>query len=320
MKLGGNRRKPFVVRKTAGYNEKGHPIYFVIGYYATQEEALQVLAEYNTNPYDINRSKFTLQQLYDEWSKNILPTFGSSRQRAFRAAFNFCDSISQMQYKNLRKFHMQQCIDNCGLSRGTQAAIRSLFAKLDEYAYDMDIISKQYSASLTTSDTDVVRKAIPFTNEEIQTLWDNNEEEILFMLYTGMRLSEAATLPTSCIENGFICYGMKTKAGKGRYIPIHSKIAPIVEKRIKNELLIGHGGQPDRNLSYLFEKAMAKYGMTHHPHDCRHTFRSELDRQGANKVCIDLLMGHASKDVGERVYTHKRMEELKAAIELLSYR
>ena len=39
---------------------------------------------------------------------------------------------------------------------------------------------------------------------------------------------------------------------------------------------------------------------------------------GANKVCIDLMMGHKSKEVGERVYTHKTIEELKSAIELIT--
>jgi len=29
-------------------------------------------------------------------------------------------------------------------------------------------------------------------------------------------------------------------------------------------------------------------------------------------------MGHKSKDVGERVYTHKTIDELKAAIELMT--
>ena len=36
-----------------------------------------------------------------------------------------------------------------------------------------------------------------------------------------------------------------------------------------------------------------------------------------NRKCIDLMMGHVSKDVGNRVYNHKTLEELKAAIELM---
>ena len=58
--------------------------------------------------------------------------------------------------------------------------------------------------------------------------------------------------------------------------------------------------------------------MKHTPHECRHTFRSRLDSAGANKVCIDRLMGHKSKGTGERVYTHKNIEELRMNIELIT--
>jgi integrase len=63
---------------------------------------------------------------------------------------------------------------------------------------------------------------------------------------------------------------------------------------------------------------MDRLGMVHTPHECRHTFRSRLDSAGANKVCIDMMMGHKSKEVGERVYTHKTLEELRAALELVT--
>jgi integrase len=64
-----------------------------------------------------------------------------------------------------------------------------------------------------------------------------------------------------------------------------------------------------------FAKTLKAFG--HTPHECRHTFRSWLDNAGANKVCIDRLMGHVSETVGERIYTHKTISDLRKAIELL---
>ena len=64
---------------------------------------------------------------------------------------------------------------------------------------------------------------------------------------------------------------------------------------------------------------LKSFGMSHTTHECRHTFRSKLDSAGANKVAIDRIMGHKSQDVGERIYTHKTIAELKQAIELLHY-
>lgn len=42
-----------------------------------------------------------------------------------------------------------------------------------------------------------------------------------------------------------------------------------------------------------------------------------LIQRGANKVCIDRIMGHSSGNTGEKIYTHKTLEELKEAIELI---
>ena len=45
---------------------------------------------------------------------------------------------------------------------------------------------------------------------------------------------------------------------------------------------------------------------------------TQLDSAGANRKCIDLLMGHVSKDTGNRVYNHKTLDELKATVELIT--
>lgn len=321
VKLSGKRRRPYAVRKTVGYNDKGQPICQCLGYFPSKKEAMLALAEYNFDPYDLNRSQYTFKELFDEWCETVLPKYKTSLQKSLMTAHRYCTELDGIEYRKLRRLQMQNCIDNCGLSASTQTNIRNLFVKLDEYAYEMDIINKQYSQLLTISETAPVRHREPFTNDEIKTLWKHEEEcaVVLFMLYTGMRISETATLSPFHIEGGVIKYGMKTKAGKDRIIPIHPAIKHLVDERMNNELLWGHGTDPSRNVRKTFDKLMAKYGMTHLPHDTRHTFRSELDRKNANKVCIDLLMGHSSGGTGERIYTHKTIEELVATVALVTY-
>lgn len=53
------------------------------------------------------------------------------------------------------------------------------------------------------------------------------------------------------------------------------------------------------------------------PHSWRHTFESLLDSAGANRKCIGMIMGHGSKDTGNRTYNHKNLKELQAAVELV---
>ena len=65
VKLSGNRRNPFVVRKTREFNVKGHAVFDIVGYYPTREAGLIALAEYNKAPYDLTQDKTTLEELYN---------------------------------------------------------------------------------------------------------------------------------------------------------------------------------------------------------------------------------------------------------------
>lgn len=64
-------------------------------------------------------------------------------------------------------------------------------------------------------------------------------------------------------------------------------------------------------------EVMEKIGADKTPHEARHTFETLLDNAKGNRKCIDMLMGHKSKDVGNRVYNHKTIEQLRDTIALL---
>ena len=66
-KLSGKRRRPYIVKKTLGLNEKGHPIIEIVGYAASREEGLELLAQFNRDPWDVGRAKITLQELSNLW-------------------------------------------------------------------------------------------------------------------------------------------------------------------------------------------------------------------------------------------------------------
>lgn len=75
-KLSGKRRRPYIVKKTVGWNEKRQPIYDIIGYAETREAGNIMLAEYNRDPWDVDRAKITLQQLFDLWKEKKAPQAG----------------------------------------------------------------------------------------------------------------------------------------------------------------------------------------------------------------------------------------------------
>ena len=64
VKLSGKRRNPYLVRKTIGWHfdkEKDKQVqdFIIIGYAPTRAEGLQMLADYNKNPFDTKAAKMT---------------------------------------------------------------------------------------------------------------------------------------------------------------------------------------------------------------------------------------------------------------------
>ena len=253
---------------------------------------------------------------------------GEANRASLKSAYNHCAKLGGLKYNQIKSYQMQDCIDGCGKGYSTQGAIKNLWGHLDRFAMELDIIQKQCSDLLTSAPIPETTKQI-FTDDEVQRLWDNQTLEwadsVLFFLYTGFRISEMIGLKTANIDlnAGTMIGGVKTAAGKNRLVPIHSKIQTIVQRRFeqsKSGYLFEYNGKKLNESQYrdVWNELMNTLNMDHTPHECRHTFRSRLDSAGANKVCIDRLMGHKSKGTGERVYTHKNIEELRLNIELIT--
>lgn len=327
VRLSGNRRKPFCARKTIGWNEKGQPVYKAIGYYTNRKEAIIALAEYNRNPYDLDASKITMAELFERWSAITFPKLSKSSVASHKTSFKHASALHNLPYKDIKAHQMQEVIDNCGKGYATQGAIKNFFGQLDDYAFAIDLISKRNSSLIHAAPIEPNNRK-PFTKEEISALWERKNEPYvdtaLIFLYTGFRLSELLEMKPEQVnlEERYFTGGSKTKAGKDRIVPIHSKIFDLVKRRVEQaeEYLISEKGKKLTPLQYYpyWNAVMGKINAEHTPHECRHTFRSRLDSVGANKVCIDLMMGHKSKEVGERVYTHKSIEELREALELVT--
>ena len=77
-KLSGNRRNPYIVRKTVGWDidtetGKRKQQYITIGYAPTRAKGLEMLMDYNKNPYDIEASKITFAEVFERWSAEKFP-------------------------------------------------------------------------------------------------------------------------------------------------------------------------------------------------------------------------------------------------------
>ena len=66
-----------------------------------------------------------------------------------------------------------------------------------------------------------------------------------------------------------------------------------------------------------FIPIMEQLNMNHRPHDARHTFATLMNNADANTTSIKKIIGHSSYLTTEKIYTHKDIEELSKAIDLI---
>lgn len=338
VKLSGKRRSPFEVRVNTRMDERYYPIYDVLGRFPTREEALIALAEYNRTPYNVTDRNMTFSQLYEKFYKNKYEysgkIFSQSSKNCTRAAYGYCSALYDLTYSRLRADDFRGILGQISgkgrpLSHSMQEHIKNLFTQMDKFALQNDVIEKGYAsfASITVAEDDT--PGVPFTTDKLQTLWDNKDipwvDSILIYIYSGWRVSELIQMPAENINLVQRTFkgGLKTAASKNRIVPIHSKIYAFVDHRIANNhgILFSSDEKPVTTAKYtlLFKKTLKSIGITtyHTPHDCRHTFVSLLDSAGVNQICIDRLIGHASGSLTTRTYTHKTIDELRQAIEMI---
>lgn len=301
-----------MVRKTSGYNDKGYPVYDIIGYAATRSEANIMLAEYNKSPYDLDTNKMTVAEVFDAWSK--VTRISENYMKVLRSAYNRIEPLHGAKYRDLKLMQMQQLVNTC--APATQRFVKCLFASLDEYALQNDIITKGYAEFLTTVSHEAEERT-PFSEAEIDTLWQHSGTDMiahaLILIYTGWRISEYLSLSVD-IDERTMKGGMKTAAGKNRVVPIHSRILPLVRRLWDGKKMYGKSLAKFRSEFYL---ALTALGMKHVIHETRHTFETRLDNAGVNTVIKNKLIGHAGEGTGDKVYTHKTLEQLREAIETL---
>ena len=333
-KLSGNRRRPYVARKTIGWDDKKHPQYFVIGYYTTAPEALAALVEYNKNPALFNPNAITFAEVYELWRVEKFKKVSASTKSGYQSAFKHTGELHDMKFVEIRVMHLMGVINAIRLSgRGysTCKKVKVLFSQLYAYAVINEITDKDYSHYIDIGKNTPVLPRKPFTTRQINKLIKHVDESenidtILIMSFSGLRISEFLNLRPKDIklrDRYLVVTESKTEAGRNRVVPINRKIFAYIEKRAKagnKYLIVAADGEKMSYHTYyetIFKKIMAALKMKHWPHDCRHTCATLLNNAGANTTAVKRILGHASKDVTEKVYTHKDLRELKKAINLI---
>lgn len=209
-----------MVRKTIGAtldHENGKVKYnqIVIGYAPTKKAALDMLNEYNTNPYDVAASKTTFEEVYRKVYAYKEPLVSQSSLEAYEYAFKNCAILHNRIFSELRLQDLQNVIDKSSKNYPTLKKIEVLFSIMYEYAMKYDIVGKDYSEYVDLT----AKKAVyegkneedkHLTHDEVKILWqrrdDNFCRSILVLMWTGLRISEFLELKKADVKLEEHCF------------------------------------------------------------------------------------------------------------------
>lgn len=343
--LSGKRRRPYWARlPVTEWTDKGHPIYNTVDYFSDWMEAFIVLARlydermgnavsvYSNDP----RSKLKFREVYEEFYEakfKISPNTKHKRtstEVCMGAAFKHCEALHEKVYASITTLEMEKAINQKGISHSTAEHIKNLLSQMGKYALKYQITKDNRAQNMKLEIEDDTEPGVPFTSAELNLLWKNKDrpfvDTILIYCYSGWRINELARMPLKDIDlfNRTFTGGLKNKYSRNRTIPIHPKIIDMVISRynLNFKSLIYHDGVKDISESdyrKYFNQALLECGITeqHTPHDCRHTCNTLLDNAEVNRVARYKIMGHAGKDINEKVYAHKDINQLKKAMSMI---
>ncbi|MBO5453911.1 MAG: tyrosine-type recombinase/integrase [Clostridia bacterium] len=337
VKLSGKRRNPYVVRKTAGWRydkdkDKQVQEYIIIGYAPTKAYGLQMLAEYNKNPFDVSSAKITFQEIFEKWSASKFPSISDSNVKGYNASYKLCGTLYNKVFKEIKLADLQYVVDTCYKNYPTLRKLKVLFGQLYEYALKNDVCNKNYAEFV-----DIVkykdrnpnkRDKNKFDKYELERIWAQQEDKyyqiVLMLIYSGVRISEMLDLLKSDVrieEQYFDVIDSKTKNGI-RKVPIADKVLPFFKNWYNDTdseyLLHTENGEQFKYRNYYdsyFVPLMENLSFDKTTHCCRHTCISMLAEAHVEQTTIKKIVGHSgAMTLTEKVYTHLDVKELIDAI------
>lgn len=339
IRIDRRKKSPYIVYAPRSANSSYQQY---LAAFKTKKEAQEFLDSYNQNAFpDLYNA--TLSKIYELWSKVHFPTLESQNGiTGYEAAYKDLSSLHNCKMREIKTIDFQQCIDKVAekFSRSKCEKVKQLCSQLCKYSIQNDIIDKNYADFIVLPKEEKKDKVI-FTKEELQLLWNHADDKrvqlILFMVYTGFRIGEVATIlkKNVFIDGGYIIGGIKTEAGKNRVVPFPPSIPEIKEfvrewlKDKTNTTQYLFGVQKNSIREYWFYPALADLGLIDPPiydaktrkkrfinpritpHCTRHTFASLSAKSGVSPENLQKIVGHADFSTTANIYIHQDIDALK---------
>ena len=344
-----NLRNPYRAMVTVAKTDEGRPVQKLLkprAYFPTYNDAYSALLEYNRNPYNLLIDP-TVEDVYKLWREDFLKKPKAAHTVCnYDAPWHYCSSVYSLPIRQLKPAHIKRCIDPGDdapeVPRSIKRTIKILFNVLLDYAVENEYADRNCARSFKLPEeismeiSEKRREHSSFTDDEMKLLWKNKKDEdvqtILIQCYTGLRPGELCSVLISNIdfEKNIIVAGMKTKAGKGRTIPMHPDILPFVKAKYQTSQEFGidklittlYKNKGNRvpmtyaSYNYRFDQTLKMCGIVseHRPHDPRKQFVTMAKKYKLEDYAIKRIVGHAIDDITEAIYTDRSTDWLKEEI------
>ncbi len=293
---------------------------------AAAEKFIKKLGKMEAERADRNTSDVTFAEYSTKWLETVkLPNVKQTTYDDYLSTFrcHLLPAFGTWKLSEIKQFDVQTHL-NALISQGKPRAAHKqlqILKSFFEYALEDDLIKK--------SPMRLVK--LPYHEEEHGQALTKEEEDrlvarcqegntrtgkaILFILYTGLRRSELATVR---IEDGFaIVTSAKQRIGrkeKSRAIPISPRLRKVLPN-VEEEL-------PTFKDLYMnrLARTFKEWLPDHHLHELRHTFVTRCQECGISRELTSVWAGHkADNTMTSNVYTHFSREYQKAEILKFNY-
>lgn len=285
----------------------------------------KILADYNRfkRPDEADKGR-TFEEVYRDWYdykfvRDKSRTYSPHTLNATRGAFKRCKTLHDKEFRKVTYDDLQKVIDDSPLKYASLEQVINLLHQMYAYAKIYHITDEDCSLYLKINKPDEEEHGVPFTNDELLTLWKNQDDEdvefLLIMCYSGFRISAYKNMEVNLEENYFRG-GVKNKYSKNRIVPIHKGILPLVKRRLERDGSLLTSDQTFRK--HLDERDLLnQLGISHHtPHDCRHTFSKLCEDFKVNENDRKRMLGHSfGNDITNKTYGHRSLSDLQKQIQ-----
>lgn len=341
------RRKPFIVQVPDGMKTykakdgtyKTQYAYRTLCYTETWEEGDQILRDYNSKLKYGNGIVLTKMSTFEEIHDLVKTRYEKGLSESARKAYNVAyakhlKSLHKIPINEIKTATVQRILDNMretlGLGGKTIWNTKFVCMQVFSYAYENDLIAKNYGDFLDSGTIEKAKEKKIFTRAQVELLFKNDRlpyvDTILIYIFTGMRLNELLTVKSSDVhfDENYLIGGSKTEAGKNRIIPIHPYIRDYIGEWLERNteyLITDENRHPFKKEKYnkIFKERLKQLyitGITNHC--CRHTLSTMFDNANVNKVAAQKILGHTSTDIDENTYIHKSLERLIEAMNMIT--